>query len=290
MIVITLTDCPPKVRGDLSKWLYEINTGVYVGSVSARVREEVWQRVCEQLKTGRATMVYTAGGEQGLDFRLHNTAWEIADYDGLKLVRRPAEPGAREGDQPYVSNAAVFQMLRRKQTAAQRALPASYTVIDLETTGLMPEKDSILELAALRVEEGAAAQSFQALVRPEGDVPQGIRVLTGITPQLLREQAGPLEPALRDFLAFLDGRPVVGHHVAFDIAFLKIACRRYDLPLPRTRILDTMDVAKRRLPGLNDWKLETLCAHLGIDTAGMHRAARDCELIHQAYEKLNEIT
>ncbi len=47
MIVITLSDCPPKVRGDLSKWLIEINTGVYVGQVSARVREELWKRICE---------------------------------------------------------------------------------------------------------------------------------------------------------------------------------------------------------------------------------------------------
>ena len=44
MIVIMLSDCPPKVRGDLSKWLCEINTGVFVGNVSSRVREEVWQR------------------------------------------------------------------------------------------------------------------------------------------------------------------------------------------------------------------------------------------------------
>ena len=49
MIVITLSDCPPKVRGDLSKWLIEINTGVYVGQVSARVREELWKRICENL-------------------------------------------------------------------------------------------------------------------------------------------------------------------------------------------------------------------------------------------------
>ena len=56
MIVIMLSDCPPKVRGDLSKWLCEINTGVFVGNVSSRVREEVWQRICENIKSGQATM------------------------------------------------------------------------------------------------------------------------------------------------------------------------------------------------------------------------------------------
>lgn len=53
MIVLTMTNCPPKLRGDLSKWLLEINTGVYVGNVNARVRELIWKRVCENIKTGK---------------------------------------------------------------------------------------------------------------------------------------------------------------------------------------------------------------------------------------------
>ena len=50
MVVVVLTDCPPKLRGDLSKWFFEINTGVYVGNVSARVRERIWKRICENIK------------------------------------------------------------------------------------------------------------------------------------------------------------------------------------------------------------------------------------------------
>ena len=56
MVVVTLTDCPPKLRGDLTKWLMEINTGVYVGKVSARIREMLWTRICENLSQGRAIM------------------------------------------------------------------------------------------------------------------------------------------------------------------------------------------------------------------------------------------
>lgn len=94
MIVIMLSDCPPKVRGDISKWLCEINTGVFVGNVSSRVREEVWQRICENIKSGQATMVFSAPGEQKMDFRVHNTTWEPVDLDGIKLMRRPL-PSAR---------------------------------------------------------------------------------------------------------------------------------------------------------------------------------------------------
>lgn len=73
MIVITLTDCPKSLRGDLSKWLLEINTGVFVGKVSARVRDNLWKRVKDSVRNGRATLVYTTNTEQRMDFRLHNS-------------------------------------------------------------------------------------------------------------------------------------------------------------------------------------------------------------------------
>ena len=78
-----MTDCPPRLRGDLSKWLQEVNTGVYVGNVSARVRDALWERVCENLKNGRATMVFSANNEQRMDFRVHNTSWKPVDYERL---------------------------------------------------------------------------------------------------------------------------------------------------------------------------------------------------------------
>lgn len=90
-----MTNCPPKLRGDLSKWLCEINTGVYVGNVSSRVRDALWERVCQNLKNGQATLVFTTAGEQRMDFRTHNTAWETVDFDGIKLMRRPL-PQARQ--------------------------------------------------------------------------------------------------------------------------------------------------------------------------------------------------
>lgn len=65
--MLTMTNCPPRLRGDLSKWLCEINTGVYVGNVSSRVRDALWDRVCQNLKNGQATLVFTTAGEQRMD-------------------------------------------------------------------------------------------------------------------------------------------------------------------------------------------------------------------------------
>ncbi len=69
MIVIALSCCPNKLRGDLTKWLMEIDTGVYVGQVSARVRDGLWNRVCENAGRGKAVMVYSDPG-----FRRHHGA------------------------------------------------------------------------------------------------------------------------------------------------------------------------------------------------------------------------
>lgn len=89
MVVIVLTATPVGLRGHLTRWLLEIAPGVYVGKVSSRVREELWLRVVDMAKDGRALMVHSRRGDQGLDFRVHRHDWEPVDYDGLTLIRRP---------------------------------------------------------------------------------------------------------------------------------------------------------------------------------------------------------
>ena len=134
-----MTNCPPRLRGDLSKWLCEINTGVYVGNVSSRVRDAVWDRVCQNLKNGQATLVYTAAGEQRMEFRTHNTSWEAVDFDGIKLMRRPLPQTQTEAMdlKPGFSKAAKYQMAQKMaQRTARKPGKNDYTVIDLESTGL----------------------------------------------------------------------------------------------------------------------------------------------------------
>lgn len=86
MIVISLTACPVGLRGDLSRWLFEISPGVFVGN---GVRDALWERVEGLCKDGRATMVYSARNEQHLAFRTHRSDWKTIDCDGLELVLKP---------------------------------------------------------------------------------------------------------------------------------------------------------------------------------------------------------
>lgn len=93
-----LTACPVGLRGHLTRWLLEVSAGVFVGEVNARVRDELWDRVVDMAKDGRALMVYADESEQGYSFRAHRHHWEVVDHDGLTLMRRPADTGVALGN------------------------------------------------------------------------------------------------------------------------------------------------------------------------------------------------
>ncbi|MDR3344781.1 MAG: type I-E CRISPR-associated endoribonuclease Cas2e, partial [Oscillospiraceae bacterium] len=172
MLVVTLTDCPPALRGDLTRWLQEINTGVYVGNVSARVRERLWKRIQETAKNGRVTMVFNAKNEQRLDFRTHNNTWEAIDFDGLKLMLRPSPARAERRAalrQGYSSAAQMhkakgFQRAQTKPKPKEEPKSAGYVVLDLETTGLSDAEHEIIEIGAIKVTPGKPDEIFHALV------------------------------------------------------------------------------------------------------------------------------
>lgn len=111
MIVIVLSACPVSLRGDLTKWLLEINPGVFVGRVSARIREKLWARVLEAGGNGRATMVFPADNEQRLEFRVNNADWEPVDFEGVKLIYRPVV--RKTVPKPGWSKASRYRRARR---------------------------------------------------------------------------------------------------------------------------------------------------------------------------------
>lgn len=89
MVVVVLTACPVGLRGDLTRWLLEISPGVFVGHVSARVREGLWARVLAMVHNGRAIMVYSAKNEQRLTFKTFQPDWQPIDCEGVELMKRP---------------------------------------------------------------------------------------------------------------------------------------------------------------------------------------------------------
>lgn len=105
MTVIVLSNCPAGLRGFLTRWLLEISPGVFLGSVSARVRHILWEEVRQYRGKGRALLAYQTNNEQGFAFATHEHAWQPTDHEGLTLLRRPSPPsptsGAKPADPPH---------------------------------------------------------------------------------------------------------------------------------------------------------------------------------------------
>lgn len=283
-----MTDCPPRLRGDLSKWLQEINTGVYVGNVNSRVRDAIWERVCENLNHGRATMVFSANNEQRMDFRVYNTSWKPVDYEGIQLIRRPLPSSVTEETlKPGFSKAAKRQMVDRKRRAAEKR-DGSFVLIDLETTGLSPTQDKILEFGAIRVRESQKIDDFSRLVCQEKGVPKKITALTGIDEALVAREGQPLKDVLTDFLHFVGEDLLVGYNLTFDMRFLQEACRVCGIHPPTNRCLDLLHLARKNVLDVPDFTLTTLAARFSLDIPAPHRALNDCQILFSLYEKLKE--
>lgn len=90
MVVMVLERVSPSLRGELTRWLLEPKTGVFVGRVSAMVRDKLWERVCRGVRDGGAVLVFTADTEQGFALRTHgDPSRQVVDFDGLALIRIP---------------------------------------------------------------------------------------------------------------------------------------------------------------------------------------------------------
>lgn len=297
MLVLSVTECPPALRGDLSRWLVEIDTGVYVGQVSQRVREELWARVTAHLKTGRAILVFTARNEQKMDFWVHQAAWEPIDFDGIKLMLRPnaarqlLKKSGHVSLQPGYSKAAKMQVAKRMAKARLQGngFPEAFVVMDLETTGLDDRKHHIVELGAIRVNRGIEEAAFQHLIRIPEPLSPNITALGGITEAMLEESGQPIGEALPAFLDFLGNLPLLGHNLSFDLDFLFRACAANGLPLPPNRRMDTLSLARKLVPQAPQFKLTALMAHLQLDYPNPHRSLPDCRATLQLFHKLIEI-
>ena len=286
MVVITMTNCPQKLRGDLSKWLCEINTGVYVGQISARVRDALWIKICENISNGQATMVYSVLNEQHLEFCTHNSTWKVKDFDGIKLMQRPkflTDNDIEEGLPKGFSNAS-----KRRISARSRKPVEDYIFFDIETTGLDSEIDEIIEIGVLSSSLTEIKSQWKTFIKGIKKLPKGITELTGITYEMLQDGM-ELQEALNEFNDIIRNKTLICYNAAFDMTFLEKACEFCKIDFCVNRVIDLLPLARKRVSGVSNFKLETLAQYFGLEYNKQHRAMEDCKILYQVYLKLNEI-
>lgn len=161
----------------------------------------------------------------------------------------------------------------------------SYVCVDLETTGLNPKTDRIIEIGAVKVVDGSVADTFAAVVNPGRRLEERVASLTGLSDDEL-SGAPYIEAVLPKFMEFLGDLPLLGHNIQFDFSFLKKAAVNMGLKLERQGI-DTLRIARVHLMALEKKKLEFLCDYYHIPHQA-HRAYGDAYATHLLYRKLVE--
>ena len=151
-----------------------------------------------------------------------------------------------------------------------------FVIVDVETTGWLPEQAGITEIAAVRLGGGRPRAEFSALVNPGHPIPADIVALTGITDAMVN-QAPPIGAVLPGFLAFASGSVLTAHNAPFDVGFLTAACGTCRVAWPDFPVLDTAALARSVLgeAEVPDCRLATLASFFGAGTEPRHRALDD---------------
>ena len=166
-------------------------------------------------------------------------------------------------------------------------LDADYVVFDLETTGFSPDTNRIIEIGAVKVQNGKIVDKFSTFVNPQVPIPFRIEQLTSINDSMVID-APVIADILPEFMKFCEGCVMVAHNADFDMSFIKKNCQRLDIPCKPT-IVDTVALARVLLPNLNRFKLDTVAKALGVSLENHHRAVDDAGCTAEIFVKFIEM-
>lgn len=168
-----------------------------------------------------------------------------------------------------------------------QSLSGAYVVFDLETTGFSPVKDKIIEIGAVKVEQGKITDKFSTFVNPKVPIPFQITQLTGITDEMVLE-APDIGSVLPEFLAFIGDAALVAHNASFDVGFIEQNCRYQDI-MPDFTYVDTVAMARILLPTLSKYKLNVVANALHISLENHHRAVDDAGATAEIFVRFIEM-
>lgn len=286
MTVITLKSVPQSLRGDLTRWMQEIATGVYIGNFNSRIRDYLWNRVKETMGNGEASMCFAARNEFGYDFVTENTLRSVIDYDGLPLIFIPKEVSDVSSLAHGFSNAAKFHHARNHAGKEIKKKTKCYIIVNIEAYREAANHNHIFEIGAIRCENGEEI-CFHEMIA-DVHIPEHITQVNGITDSMLQDKGKPIEFVMAAFRKFVGEDDIIGYHVGFDIECLNRELGKQGLEYLSNRVHDLLPMVKREQIFQEDYKLETSLKSYGINEKVSHRALEDAELIKKLAKKLNK--
>lgn len=148
------------------------------------------------------------------------------------------------------------------------------TTLDFETTGFSAEQHEIIQIGAVKYKNGKEIDRFERFAEPLYPISRRITELTGISTEMVMGSPH-IEQSLHELHAFLKGETIVAHNASFDMKFLLENLRRHKIDHENFKVIDTVQLARKSIAGLPNYKLPTLKYYLGID-GGSHNAIEDC--------------
>lgn len=285
LTVITLSKVKNSLKGDLTKWMQEIDTGVYIGNFNSKVRENLWQRIKENIDDGSATMSFAYRNEIGYDFKTINTDRDIVYFDDIPLVMNKIELKEEKKTKHGFSRQAN---IRKAQKFMKNKKSINYVVVDIETSGLDCKKSKIIEIGAVLTNtRGDILDKFQCMIKQDIKLDKNIVELTGITDMDLSKGKDERE-VLKSFLEFIKDYPLLGYNFNFDMSFLNNSLERNSLKEINNKSYDLKYFVKLEKFFMKNYKLETALKEYGIDKKVKHRALEDAIMTQELSIKVNE--
>ncbi|MGI6168562.1 MAG: PolC-type DNA polymerase III [Christensenellales bacterium] len=162
-----------------------------------------------------------------------------------------------------------------------------FVVFDIETTGLKPNAEKIIEIGAVRLRQGEIVDEFSRLINPQKPISDFIAKLTGIGDAMVQD-APLISEVLPKFLEFCGDACLVAHNAAFDVGFIGYAARQMGLSC-RNPVADTLELSRMLFPEQRSHKLSVMAGKLGIDMGSHHRAADDARTTAQIFVHLTDL-
>jgi len=159
-----------------------------------------------------------------------------------------------------------------------------FVAIDVETTGLSPVANELIEISAIKYDGQQKIDTFSTLIKPKARIPFHITNITGITNDMV-EDSPEVEEVMPKLIEFIGDNPIVAHNANFDYKFIQSYSNN---SFTKNTLIDTVAIGRKLYPKLPNHKLGTIAKHIGITEEGFHRAEFDCECCAKIYMKYLE--
>ena len=216
-------------------------------------------------------------------------------YNKYIFINNNRRKKQKELEEKQENSQITFDMLKKEKKKIQTKVNSNslkfvddYVLVDIETTGLSPVNDEIIEIGAIKVKDNIIVNEYNQLIKINRRLSPFIINLTGITDDMLKQGKLPTV-VFKEFVDFIEDDVIIGHNVNFDFGFLSDKCRRYINYNLQNDCIDTMYLAKKLVPNSINYKLGTLANYFNVSYEGAHRGLKDVEITYEVYNCLRRL-